>query len=1073
MRPDEFNSAAFTRIRVESDMNLSQPFIQRPKATLLVVLGFLLVGLLAYLQLPLSSLPDVDFPTINVSASMPGASAETVASAVATPLERALGGISGVTSMTSTSLPGQTQIVIQFSLERDIDGAAQDVEAAISSASGDLPKDLPSPPRYRKANPNTNTVVSMAVSSDVISLPDLQDLADNFIARPIERQPGVGVVDFHGEQFPAVRVQVDPRRLAATGLDLEDVRSALALTTVNRPKGSLEDGRRTLTILSNDQLFEAKAFDAQVIGWRNGSPIRVRDIGHAVNAALELKTRAWSQNHPAIIVDVHKQLGAKVDVPALVDRVRAELPGLAAKLPPGVKVEVVADRTQTIRASVHDLELTLVITVALVAFVIFLFLRDLGATLIPGLSIPLSLIGTFPVMYLCGYNLDNISLMGLTLAVGFVVDDAIVVMENITRHSEMGKSRLQAALDGAGEVGFTIVSMTLSLVCVFLPLLLMSGIIGRLFREFSITVSVAVVLSGIISLTQTAVTSSLFLRHKPASRQPSWFDRAVESGLKKMTTRYRLGLEWILQRQLIGLLGTILLAVGSVVLFIAVPKGFVPEQDMGVIFVTTEAAPDIAFRDMCQKQLQYVEIVLRDPDVQNVYSFVEPHPAANVGRLALSLKPFGERKANAAAIMARLRRQLVGVPGMKVYLKAIQDIQVGTNFSKTQYQYVLQDGDVGELFHWAAEFVGKLQALPELSDVASDQNASAAAVAVTVDRDKAASFGITAGAIDEILYDAFGQRQVATVFTALNQHKVILEVQPQWRLDAHSLEVLYLRSPVTGEQVPLSALAHVEATTSPTLINHFNSLPAVTLSFNLKPGYALSQAVAAIQQVEQSIGHPSGLRASFQGSAKAFEESLSSQPLLIAAAIVTMYIILGALYESLIHPITILSSLPSATFGALLALFIFRIDLSVISFIALILLVGIVKKNAIMMVDVAITLQREQGQNARQAIFDACLLRFRPIMMTTFAALLGAVPLALGHGAGSELRRPLGIAIIGGLLVSQSVTLFTVPIIYLYMERVIEWGRRRRGRASPPTAATPSVVFTAANNLPRAANPQV
>ncbi len=1021
--------------------NLSSAFIRRPKATILLFTGFLALGLLAYLQLPVASLPDVDFPTINVSAALPGASAETMANSVASPLERAFSGISGVTSMSSTSLLGQTSIVVQFDLRRNIDAAAQDVQAAINSASGQLPKDLPSPPAYKKANPNTNSVLSLAVTSDSMLLPEVYDYADNFVARAISRLPGVGLVDYHGDQAPAVRVQLAPKLLAAKALDLEDVRAALSQATANTPKGSL-DGVRSQQINSNDQLFRAAAYNDQIIAWRNGAPVRVRDVGRAIDSVEESKTAAWSGGTRGLIIDVHKQLGVGVDVPALVDRIRAELPGWIRNLPPAIKVTVVGDRTQTTRASVRDVQFTLAITIGLVAFTIFLFLRDFVATLIPATSIPLSLIGAFPVMLLCGYSLNNISLMGLTIAVGFVVDDAIVVMENIVRHLEMGKPRLPAALDGTQEVAFTVLSMTLSVVAVFLPLLLMGGLIGRLFREFAVTVIAAVVLSAVVSLTQTAVACSLLLK-PPRRRRRGLFHRVVERSFDCMQEFYRRGLAWILRRQWLGLLGTLALLAASAGLFVVIPKGFVPEQDNGQIFIATEAAPDISFDEMGRKQQLLAQVAMQDPDVDNVYSFVEPRPASNLGRIAVNLKPFGVRKATAAQVMARLRPQLGGIPGIRVFVKAVQDIQVGTSFSKTQYQYVLRDGDVGELLQWAKSFQQRLQRLPQLQDVASDLNANSPAVVVTVDRDRAASYGISTASIDQTLYDAFGQRQIATIYTALSQHKVILEVQPVWRLDARSLEDLYIRSPQSGEEVPLGVFARIEPGTAPTLINHLDSLPAVTLSFNLAPGVSLGEAVSAIQGLERALEQPAGLRISFQGSAKAFQDSLASQPLLICAAIAVVYIILGVLYESFLHPLTILSSLPSAGFGALLALQLFGYDLSVITIIALILLVGIVKKNAIMIVDVALSLQRGRGSAPSDAVFEACLQRFRPIMMTTMAALLGALPLALGSGAGSELRRPLGVAVVGGLLVSQFVTLYTVPIVFLYMDRVIQWSAQR------------------------------
>src|ERR1700730_3426464 len=1034
--------------------NLSKPFIERPKATILLVTGFFVLGVVAYFQLPISTLPDVDFPTINVWAWMPGASAENVASSIAGPLERALSNVPNVTSMTSTSSLSQTNITLQFALERDIDAAAQDVQAAINSTSG-LPKDLPSPPTYEKVNPSAFSILSLAATSDTMPLPEVYDYVDNVVSRALSQFPGVGVVDYHGDQVPAIRVQVNPSALAAHGLDLEDVRTALASSTVDRPKGTLDGEKKTVILGSNDQLFKARAYNDQIIAWRNGSPVRIRDIGQAIDAAEQSKTAAWAQASRAIIIDVHKQSGAKVNVPVLVDKIKAALPALEASVPSAIRLTVVSDRTQTIRASVLEVEKTLLITIGLVALVIFLFLRSAQATLIPAISIPLSLIGTFIFMYGFGYSLDHISLMGLTIAVGFVVDDAIVVMENVMRHVEMGKSRLQAAIDGAGEVGFTLLTMTLSLVAAFLPLLLMGGVIGRVFREFSVTVRVAIILSGAISITQTAVACRLFLHRKPEN---SGLFRSIEGAEKWFLNFYRVGLSWVLRHRRWGMIVTIGMFLGSVYLFVIIPKGFVPEQDNGLISASTEAAPDISFAEMSGKQQELAQIVMRDPDVNNVYHFVEPYPAANNGRLMIFLKAFDQRKTTAREVIARLRPQLKGaVPGIKVFLKPLQEIQIGGG-GKTQYQYVMEGSDVAELYKWAQIYEDKLNSLPQLQDVASDLNPSAPSMVVAVDRDKAAKYGISPDSVDQILYDAFGQRQVATIFSPLSQHKVILEVQPSWHLDGTSLKAIRIKSPNTGQQIPLNTIAHLNPSFAPLAINHLGPFPSVTLSFNLAPGAFLSDAVSAIQKLEIDIKKPSSIRAAFRGSAQAFQDSLTSQPLLIIAAILVVYIILGVLYESFIHPITILSSLPSATFGALLAMWLLHYDLSVIALIGLILLVGIVKKNAIMMVDVALSLQREQKLDAEEAIFKASLLRFRPIMMTTMCALLGAIPLVVSSGAGSELRRPLGVAVIGGLLVSKLVTLYTVPLIFLNMDRLARWSGGRKGRGSQGRPARDSYL---------------
>jgi multidrug efflux pump subunit AcrB len=801
-------------------------------------------------------------------------------------------------------------------------------------------------------------------------------------------------------------------------------------------------------------LRAAASFNDQIIAWRNGSPVRIRDIGQAIDSAEESKTAAWSQASRAIIIDIHKQSGAKVNVPVLVDKIKAALPTLEASVPSAIKLRVVSDRTQTIRASVLEVEKTLLITIGLVALVIFLFLRTAKATLIPAISIPLSLIGTFIFMYAFGYSLDNISLMGLTIAVGFVVDDAIVVMENIMRHVEMGKSRLQAAIDGAGEVGFTLLSMTLSLIAAFLPLLLMGGVIGRVFQEFSVTVSVAIILSAAISITQTAVACRLFLsRNQEGSK--GRLHRSIEGVEKWFLNFYRVGLSWVLRHRRWGLIVTIGMFFGSVYLFVIIPKGFVPEQDNGLISASTEAAPDISFTEMSRKQQELAQIVMRDPDVDDVYHFVEPYPAANNGRLMIFLKAFDKRKTTATEVIARLRPQLKGaVPGIKVFLKPLQEIQIGGG-GKTQYQYVLQGSDVTELYKWAQIYENKLDSLSELQDVASDLNPSAPSMVVVVDRDKAAKYGISPDSVDQILYDAFGQRQVATIFSQLSQHKVILEVQRNWHLDASSLQAIRIKSPNTGQQIPLDTIAHMDPSFAPLAINHVGPFPSVTLSFNLAPGAFLSDAVTAIQKLETEIKKPSSIGAAFRGSAQAFQDSVTSQPLLIIAAILVVYIILGVLYESFIHPITILSSLPSATFGALLAMWLLHYDLSVITLIGLILLVGIVKKNGIMMVDVALSLQREQKLDAEEAIFKASLLRFRPIMMTTMCALLGAIPLVVSSGAGSELRRPLGVAMIGGLFVSQLVTLYTVPLIFLNMDRLARRSKNRKGPGSQAPAKEP------------------
>ncbi len=1032
---------------------VSEPFIRRPVATTLLMVGLLLVGLGAFSQLPVSALPQVDYPTIVVSTYLPGGSAETMSSAVTTPLERQFGQMPSLTQMTSVSSFGYSQITLQFDLDRSIDAAQQDVQAAINAASSLLPPQLPTPPTYSKSNPADQPILTLSISSDVLPLDQVDDFADSILAQKISQVSGVGLVTINGGQKPAVRVQVDPEALAGTGLSLEDVRAALAAANINQPKGNIDGARQDFALATNDQLYRAAGFKSLVIAYANGSPVRLSDVASAVDGVENAQLAGWAGAKRAIILNVQRQPGANVIQVA--ERVKALLPQLRASLPQGIDVDILSDRTETVRASVEDVERTLVITISLVVAVIFVFLRNLRATFIPSVAVPLSLIGTFGVMYLVGYSLNNLSLMALTIATGFVVDDAIVMIENIARYIEEGESPFQAALKGAGQIGFTIVSLTVSLVAVLIPLLFMGGLIGRLFREFAVTLAVSIGVSALLSLTLTPMMCAYLLRPEPPSHQRGALFHASERAFEGLIAFYDRGLRVVLRHKLATLVVTVATLGLTVAMALWIPKGFFPQQDTGMILGITAAAPDVSFPKMMALQEELASTVLADPDVVDVGSFIGSdgtNPTTNSGRLSITLKPRDVRTSTADAIIARLQPKLAAVTGVDVFLQSVQDLQIDSRVSRTQFQYTLQDADAAELATWAPRLLAELRGERVLKDVASDQETSGLQVSLTIDRDTASRLGISSQVIDDTLYDAFGQRQISIIFTQLNLYRVILEVKPEEAGTAAALDKIFVRT-ATGAPVPLSTIVHTATTTAPLVINHQGQFPAVTISFNLADGESLGDAVSAIQADQARIGTPPSVRSDFVGTALAFNQSLASEPLLILAAIITVYIVLGVLYESYIHPITIISTLPSAGVGALLALWVCRTDFSVIALIGVVLLIGIVKKNAIMMIDFALEAERDQGMAPEQAIHQACLLRFRPIMMTTMAALLGGLPLALGTGMGSELRRPLGITIVGGLIISQVLTLYTTPVVYLYMDRLGRLLSRARRRDTAPEAA--------------------
>jgi HAE1 family hydrophobic/amphiphilic exporter-1 len=1034
-------------------MNISAPFIHRPIATALLMVGLLVGGLVAYPLLPVAALPNVNYPTLQVTAQLPGADPQTMASSIATPLELQFGEIPGLTQMTSASALGFTQITLQFDLSRQIDGAVSDTLSAINAAAAQLPVGLPYPPTIRKVNPADTPILVLGLTSDTLPLTTVDAYAENILLQKISQISGVGLVGIGGQQKPAVRVQLDPEALAARGINLEDVRTALGQANVDLPKGTLNSPRQTYTLNTNDQLLKADDYANLVIAYRNGAPVRIRDVGRAVSAPENDLIAGWFNQKRAVILAIQRQPGA--NVVNTVNRIKAMMPVLQASIPPAVKVNIISDRTETIRASISDVQFTLMLTVALVVMVIFIFLRNFWATVIPAVTVPLSLIGTFAVLYELGYSLDNLSLMALSIAVGFVVDDAVVVIENIVRHMEEGASPFEAALKGAGEIGFTIVSITLSLIAVFIPLFLMGGYVGLLFREFAITVSVALVLSLLISLTLTPMMCAYLL--KPESKEHGWLYRLSERGFDGLLHLYEAGLKIVLRHRFITLMtmiGTIAL---TGYLYVLIPKGFFPEQDTGLIIGLSEAAQDISFQAMAERQQALLNAVMRDPAVASVGAAVGAgggNTTVNNGRVYIALKPKNQR-GSMEEVLARLRTNLAKLQGITLYMQAAQDITIGGRVSKTLYQYTLNDADPGELNHWAALFLDRIKAVPGIADVATDQLNAGPMLDITIKRDVASSYGILPFTIDNTLDDAFGQRIVSTMFTALNQYHVVMEVDPKFQYSPEALNGIYVKSS-SGQQVPLSTLVDTVVKVAPLVVNHQGQFPSVTISFNLLPGTAIGQAVGAIQQVEKELGKPLSLQTSFQGNAQAFGDSLSSTSILVVAALFVIYLILGVLYESLIHPITIISTLPSAGLGALLLLMAVHYDLSVIAIVGIILLIGIVKKNGIMLVDFAQHVEHEQGLTAEDSIYQACIMRFRPILMTTMAALLGGVPMMLGSGVGSELRQPLGYAIVGGLALSQVLTLYTTPVVYIYLDRLQTWLFGERKQAAAPDHVKPA-----------------
>jgi multidrug efflux pump len=1026
----------------EKPVSISEPFIRRPVATSLLTIAIALSGMVAFRLLPVSPLPQVDFPTIQVSASLPGASPETMASSVATPLERQFGHIAGVSEMTSSSNLGSTTIVLQFDLSRNIDAAARDVQAAINAALGNLPANLPSNPTYRKVNPADAPILILSVTSDIYNQAQMYDAASTILQQKIAQVNGVGQVFTGGSSLPAVRVELNPHVVSQYGVGMASIRSRLAAFNANIPKGELADAHTAMTLYANDQLLKADLYKPLIVGYRNGAPVRVSDLGTVTDSVEDIRTAGVVNGKPAVFLIIFRQPGANII--ETVDSCYAVLPQLQASIPPGMHIGTVVDRTTTIRASVKDVERSLIISIVLVVLVVFVFLRNAMATFIPSVVVPLSLIGTFGVMYLLHYSLDNLSLMALTISTGFVVDDAIVVIENITRYLEKGMHSFDAALKGSKEIGFTVVTMSTSLVAVFIPILMMTGIVGRLFREFAVTLSTAIAVSMVVSLTATPMMCARFLKHEPSEKRGriyQWSERAFDRILKAYATSLRVILGHP-GKTLAVLAATIAL---NVFLFGIIPKGFFPQQDTGRLVGGIQAEQNISFQLMNEKLNAFVKIVMADPAVTNMVAFTGSTTGTNAGRMFVSLTDPDKRKETIDQVIGRIRKASVSVPGAMLFLQAVQDIRIGGRSANAQYQFTLQSQDLNLLNEWAPKVMQKLKTVRQLVDLNTDQQNNGLSSSIVIDRDTASRLGLTAQNVDDALYDAFGQRQVSTMYTTMNQYHVVMEVAPEYWQNPQILRTLYAATP-SGRQVPFSAFARWSQTNTPLVVNHQGQFPSVTFSFNLPPGIALGQAVDAIHQAMTDIRAPAALQSRFSGTAQAFQDSLANEPILILTALIAVYIVLGMLYESYIHPVTILSTLPSAGVGALLAMLITHNDLNIIALIGIILLIGLVKKNAILMIDFALEAERKEGKNSEDAIYEACLLRFRPIMMTTMAALLGALPLALGRGTGSELRRPLGISIIGGLIVSQMLTLFTTPIVYLFMDRLRIWFEHHRGR---------------------------